>query len=61
MEVSAATAKAYLNSTENVLLVPNRDFGRRKYINVSMNRQFSLAKNKNNSAPGNVSLSTSYS
>ena len=42
--------KAYLNSKENFLLVPNRDFGKRKYLNVGMNRQMSFGKNKNSAA-----------
>lgn len=44
--------KAYLNSKENILLVPNRDFGNRKYFSVGMNKQMSLSKNKNNQ--GNI-------
>lgn len=45
-EMTTGQVKAYLNSRENVLLVENREFGRRKYFNVGMNRQFSLSKNK---------------
>ena len=33
---ASVQAKAYLGSKENALLVPNSDFGRRKYVNVKV-------------------------
>ena len=40
------TAKQYLNAPDNHLLIDNRSFGRRKYVQVKMNRQSSLAGGK---------------
>lgn len=53
MAEASAQARAYMNSKENILLVPNRDFGNRKLINLPMNRQLSFGKNKN---PGELML-----
>ena len=56
MTTEPSKVKAYLGSKENFLLVPNRDFGRRKYFDVQMTRQLSFGKNK--SASGKSSLFT---
>lgn len=36
--------KDYFVSSQNAVLIPNEDFGRRKFINVGINRSVSLSR-----------------
>ena len=43
---ASVQAKAYLGSKENQLLVPNSEFGRRKYVNVRISGSSSKSSEK---------------
>ena len=36
--------KDYFVSSQNIVLIPNEDFGQRKFINVGINRSVSLSR-----------------